>query len=72
MFAVATVMAVENCGGPVIEFRGGSVDTVAPNKPGVPELQDTLESHTAAFTRQNFTATEMIGLVACGYVPTES
>ncbi|KAJ7909942.1 heme peroxidase [Mycena leptocephala] len=44
-----------------------SVDTVAPNKPGVPELQDTLESHTAAFARQNFTATEMIGLVACGH-----
>ncbi|KAJ6524318.1 heme peroxidase, partial [Mycena capillaripes] len=54
-------------GGPVIEFRGGRVDAVAPNKPGVPEPQDTLESHTAAFARQNFTATEMFGLVACGH-----
>ncbi|KAJ7763420.1 heme peroxidase [Mycena metata] len=67
MLAVGAIMAIESCGGPVVAFRGGRVDTVAPNNPGVPEPQDPLESHIAVFARQNFTQTEMIGLVACGH-----
>lgn len=53
-------------GGPEIPFRGGRVDAVGPNTPGVPEPQDSLDSHIAAFARQGFTQTEMISLVACG------
>ncbi|KAJ7288767.1 heme peroxidase [Mycena rebaudengoi] len=60
-------MAVENCGGPEIPFRGGRVDAGEPNKPGVPEPTQDLDSHIASFTRQGFTKTEMIGLVACGH-----
>ncbi|KAF8180537.1 heme peroxidase [Mycena galopus ATCC 62051] len=54
-------------GGPEIEFRGGRVDAVEPNAPGVPLPQQSLEDHIAAFSRQGFTSTEMIQLVACGH-----
>lgn len=37
------------------------------NAPGVPQPQQPLEEHIAAFDRQGFNATEMIGLVACGH-----
>ncbi|KAF7362149.1 Peroxidase [Mycena venus] len=65
--ALAAVMAFENCGGPEISYRGGRVDADGPNTPGVPEPQDSLDSHIAAFARQGFTQTEMISLVACGH-----
>ncbi|KAJ7906150.1 heme peroxidase [Mycena leptocephala] len=38
-----------------------------PNNPGVPEPEQSLDSHIASFARQGFTQTEMIGLVACGH-----
>ncbi|KAJ7280746.1 heme peroxidase [Mycena rebaudengoi] len=65
--AIALVVAIETCNGPQIAFRGGRVDAVVPNNPGVPEPQQDLESHIASFARQGFTKTEMIGLVACGH-----
>jgi hypothetical protein len=55
-------------GGPEIAFRGGRIDAGEPNTPGVPEPQQDLDSHIAAFARQGFTQTEMIKLIACGYV----
>ncbi|KAJ7288756.1 heme peroxidase [Mycena rebaudengoi] len=64
IIAVAAIMAVENCGGPEIAFRGGRVDAGEPNKPGVPDPTQDIDSHIAAFSRQGFTKTEMIGLVA--------
>ncbi|KAJ6482918.1 heme peroxidase [Mycena vitilis] len=67
MIALGAVTAIENCGGPEIAFRGGRVDALKPNAPGVPEPQDALASHIASFARQGFTQTEMIGLVACGH-----
>ncbi|KAJ7615867.1 hypothetical protein FB45DRAFT_1106615 [Roridomyces roridus] len=65
--ALATVIAIENCGGPEIAFRGGRVDATEPNDPGVPQPQQDLDSHIASFAKQGFTQTEMIGLVACGH-----
>ncbi|KAJ7838158.1 heme peroxidase [Mycena leptocephala] len=65
--AMGAIMAFENCGGPEIPFRGGRVDSDGPNAPGVPQPQDSLDSHIAAFARQGFTQTEMISLVACGH-----
>ncbi|KAJ6592877.1 heme peroxidase [Mycena capillaripes] len=67
MLAIGLVIAVENCGGPEIAFRGGRVDALEPSPPGVPQPQDDLDSHIASFARQGFTQTEMIGLVACGH-----
>ncbi|KAJ7657921.1 heme peroxidase [Mycena polygramma] len=67
MIALGAIIAIENCGGPEIAFRGGRVDALEPNAPGVPEPQDALASHIASFARQGFTQTEMIGLVACGH-----
>ncbi|KAJ7279989.1 heme peroxidase [Mycena rebaudengoi] len=67
ILALAAIMAVENCGGPEIAFRGGRVDAGEPNKPGVPDPTQDIDSHIASFTRQGFTKTEMIGLVACGH-----
>ncbi|KAJ7636412.1 heme peroxidase [Roridomyces roridus] len=65
--AIAAVLAIENCGGPEIAFRGGRVDASVPDAPGVPEPQQDLDSHIASFARQGFTSTEMIALVACGH-----
>ncbi|KAJ7440573.1 heme peroxidase [Mycena latifolia] len=62
--ALGAIMAVENCGGPEIAFRGGRVDAAVPNQPGVPEPQEGLDSHIGSFSRQGFTKEEMIGLVA--------
>ncbi|KAF7336114.1 Peroxidase [Mycena venus] len=67
VIALGAIMAVENCGGPEIAFRGGRVDAGEPNLPGVPEPQQDLQSHIDSFARQGFTPTEMIGLVACGH-----
>ncbi|KAJ7458334.1 putative L-ascorbate oxidase [Mycena galericulata] len=65
--ALAAIIAIENCAGPEIAFRGGRVDAGEPNAPGVPKPQDPLQAHIADFARQGFTQTEMIGLVACGH-----
>ncbi|KAF7373034.1 Peroxidase [Mycena sanguinolenta] len=65
--ALGAVIAIENCGGPEIAFRGGRLDAGEANAPGVPQPQQSLETHVAAFARQGFTQTEMIGLVACGH-----
>ncbi|KAK7018121.1 peroxidase [Favolaschia claudopus] len=65
--ALAALLAIENCGGPEIPFRGGRIDATKPNLPGVPQPQQDLNSHIASFARQGFTPTEMIGLVACGH-----
>ncbi|KAJ7821314.1 heme peroxidase [Mycena olivaceomarginata] len=66
-FAIGAIIAIENCGGPEIAFRGGRVDAGEPNAPGVPQPQQDLQSHIGAFARQGFTQTEMISLVACGH-----
>ncbi|KAJ7611543.1 heme peroxidase [Mycena polygramma] len=67
LIAIGAITAIEQCGGPQIAFRGGRVDSAKPNLPGVPEPQQDLQAHIAAFTRQGFTQTEMIGLIACGH-----
>ncbi|KAJ6452147.1 heme peroxidase [Mycena vitilis] len=65
--AIGAITAIENCGGPDIPFRAGRIDAAAPNPPGVPQPQDALQAHTAAFKRQGFEKEEMISLVACGH-----
>ncbi|KAJ7494262.1 heme peroxidase [Mycena galericulata] len=65
--AVGVIIAIENCGGPEIAFRGGRIDAGEPNAQGVPEPQQDLNAHIASFARQGFTQVEMIGLVACGH-----
>ncbi|KAJ7138564.1 putative L-ascorbate oxidase [Mycena filopes] len=64
---LGAIIAIENCGGPQIAFRGGRIDALKPNAPGVPEPQQDLPAHVAAFARQGFTQTEMISLIACGH-----
>ncbi|KAF8180668.1 heme peroxidase [Mycena galopus ATCC 62051] len=65
--AVIAYAELRASGGPEIAFRGGRVDATEPNAPGVPQPQESLDSHIASFARQGFTQTEMIGLVACGH-----
>ncbi|KAJ7260472.1 heme peroxidase [Mycena haematopus] len=65
--ALGALIAIESCGGPEIAFRGGRIDAGKVNTAGVPQPQQDLPSHVAAFARQGFTPTEMIGLVACGH-----
>ncbi|KAK7038552.1 peroxidase [Favolaschia claudopus] len=65
--ALAALIAIENCGGPEIPFRGNRVDAIVPNSPGVPEPQQDIDAHIESFRKQGFTKEEMIGLVACGH-----
>ncbi|KAF7343082.1 Peroxidase [Mycena venus] len=65
--AIGAITAIESCAGPQIAFRGGRIDALEPNAPGVPRPEQDLASHIASFARQGFTQTEMIGLVACGH-----
>ncbi|KAJ7227460.1 heme peroxidase [Mycena pura] len=67
LIAAGAVVAVGQCGGPSLSFRPGRVLAAGPGPSGVPVPTGTLAQHTAAFQRQGFTATEMIGLVACGH-----
>ncbi|KAJ6589769.1 heme peroxidase [Mycena capillaripes] len=67
LIAIGLVTAIENCNGPQIAFRGGRVDSAAPDAPGVPEPQQDLQAHIDSFARQGFTQTEMISLIACGH-----
>ncbi|KAJ7826330.1 heme peroxidase [Mycena leptocephala] len=67
LIAAGAVVAVGQCGGPSIPFKPGRVMAAAAGPSGVPVPTGTLAQHTAAFQRQGFTATEMIGLVACGH-----
>ncbi|KAF8148129.1 heme peroxidase [Mycena galopus ATCC 62051] len=65
--ALGAIIAIEQCGGPEIAFRGGRIDAAEANAPGVPQPQQDLDSHIAAFARQGFSQADMIGLVACGH-----
>ncbi|KAJ6468452.1 heme peroxidase [Mycena sanguinolenta] len=67
VIAAGAVIAVQQCGGPVIPFRVGRVTASGPGPLGVPQPNQTLADHTAAFARMGFNATEMIQLVACGH-----
>ncbi|KAJ7333382.1 heme peroxidase [Mycena albidolilacea] len=63
VLTLAAIAAIENCRGPSIPFCGRHIDVVAPNAPGVPQPQEDL----ATFKWQEFSKTEMIGLLACGH-----
>ncbi|KAJ7249598.1 heme peroxidase [Mycena rebaudengoi] len=67
ILVLGALLAIEQCGGPEIPFRGGRIDATEPNLPGVPEPQQDLDSHISSFARQGFSQEEMIGLVACGH-----
>ena len=69
MFALGAVAAVGVCSGGTVQvpLRAGRVDAAAAGPSGVPQPQEDLATHTAAFDRQGFSATEMIALVACGH-----
>ncbi|KAF8142984.1 heme peroxidase [Mycena galopus ATCC 62051] len=67
VLAMGAINAVISCGGPIIPFRGGCIDATEAGPATVPQPQQDLASHTAAFARQGFNATEMISLVACGH-----
>ncbi|KAF8182248.1 heme peroxidase, partial [Mycena galopus ATCC 62051] len=67
IIAMGAVMSVVGCGGPVIPFRAGRIDATQPGPETVPEPQQDLDSHIAAFKRLGFNETEMIALLACGH-----
>ncbi|KAJ6504174.1 heme peroxidase [Mycena vitilis] len=69
--ALGAVMVMEACDSgqliPQIAYRGGRVDALAPNSPGVPRPEQSLDEHIDSFKKQGFTKEEMISLVACGH-----
>lgn len=69
LIALAAALVVRHCssGSVNLDLRVGRVDALEAGPPGVPEPQQTLQSHISLFARQGFNVTEMIGLVACGH-----
>ncbi|KXN91499.1 Putative L-ascorbate peroxidase 6 [Leucoagaricus sp. SymC.cos] len=67
VIALGGVFAVATCGGPIIPFRGGRVDTWTAGGFGTPEPQQDLATLTESFRKQGFSSTEMIALTACGH-----
>ncbi|KAJ6589706.1 heme peroxidase [Mycena capillaripes] len=65
--AIGVVLGLVATGGPLIPFRGGRTDARSAGPLGVPQPQESLQSHTDAFHRQGFSPTEMIQPVACGH-----
>jgi len=69
LIALLAQIAVAVCsnGTLVLPYRIGRVDAYGPGPEGVPEPQQNITEHTAAFARQGFNSSEMIALVACGH-----
>ncbi|OTA94923.1 hypothetical protein M434DRAFT_29467 [Hypoxylon sp. CO27-5] len=69
VIALGALFSVGSCsnGEVIIPFRGGRRDALGSGPTGVPQPEEDLDTHTAAFARQGFNVTEMIGLVACGH-----
>ncbi|OTB00204.1 hypothetical protein M426DRAFT_324446 [Hypoxylon sp. CI-4A] len=69
VIALAAALTVGSCsnGEVIVPFRGGRQDALEAGPTGVPQPEEDLDSHTAAFARQGFNVSEMIGLVACGH-----
>ncbi|KAJ7775683.1 heme peroxidase [Mycena maculata] len=67
LLALGVILAIKNCAGPSVAFRPGRIDATEAGPPGVPQPQESLQTHIAEFARQGFNATEMIALVACGH-----
>jgi catalase (peroxidase I) len=67
IIAMGAVLSVVGCGGPALPFRAGRIDATKAGPETVPEPQQDLDSHIAAFKRLGFNKTEMIGLLACGH-----
>ncbi|KAJ7848907.1 heme peroxidase [Mycena leptocephala] len=58
--ALGVVLAIKNCGGPAIPYRAGRIDATEAGALGVPQPEQSLETHVTAFARQGFNLTEMI------------
>lgn len=67
VIAAGAVHSVATCGGPVIPFRGGRVDTFEAGGFGTPEPHQDIETIQRSFTMAGFSQSEMIKLVACGH-----
>ncbi|KAG6916604.1 hypothetical protein DXG01_006161 [Tephrocybe rancida] len=67
VIALGAVFGVSTCGGPIIPYRGGRTDVWAAGPLGVPQPQESLQTHKEMFARQGFTPAEMIQLTACGH-----
>lgn len=67
VISIAAVFSVASCGGPIIPFRGGRIDTWKAGATGTPEPQQDIATHTQMFQRAGFNAQEMIKMVACGH-----
>lgn len=67
MIALGAVFAIATCGGPIVPFRGGRVDTWTAGVPGTPEPENDLDTLKEMFRKQGFSNSEMIALTACGH-----
>ncbi|KAF9479298.1 L-ascorbate oxidase [Pholiota conissans] len=67
VISIGAILAVSSCGGPILPFRGGRVDTWTGGGTGTPEPQQDLSTLTESFRKQGFNQTDMIKLVACGH-----
>jgi catalase (peroxidase I) len=67
IIALGAVFAVATCGGPIVPFRGGRVETWTAGGFGTPQPQQDLDTLTESFRKQGFSRSQMIALTACGH-----
>lgn len=67
MIALAVHTSVRACGGPSIAMRGGRIDALVKNDPGVPQTNDGVTVFRNRFDRMGFNQEGMIQMTACGH-----
>ncbi|KAH8922610.1 heme peroxidase [Atractiella rhizophila] len=67
LIAMAVVFSTVSCSGPYLSYRSGRIDSYVAGPSGVPQAQESLETHTNRFATMGFTQEEMISLTACGH-----
>ncbi|KAF8183671.1 heme peroxidase, partial [Pholiota molesta] len=65
--AIGATLGVTSCGGLNIPFRWGRIDATTDGPYGVPEIDQSIATHTQRFGTAGLSPTEMILLVGCGH-----
>lgn len=67
LIALAVHTSVRACGGPSIAMRGGRIDALVKNDPGVPQTNDGVTVFRTRFDRMGFNNEAMVQMTACGH-----
>lgn len=67
VLAMGVVLLTAECQGPLMNYRGGRIDSYAAAPDTAPLPFDTIETHLSKFRHEGMNQTEMIAMVACGH-----